>query len=95
MEALASIAILPITDAVDDFAAALLRARALPPRALYDAIHIAIPAVHGIDYLLTWNFRHIANAQTRPLIRRVCAQNGYASPEICTPSELVGGYGYA
>ena len=48
-------------------------------------------AVHGVDYLLTWNFRHLANAETRPLVREVCEQLEYASPEICTPSELMGG----
>ena len=45
----------------------------------------------AVDYLLTWNFRHLANAETKPLVREVCEQQGYASPEICTPSELMGG----
>ena len=53
--------------------------------------NIAASAVHGVEYLLTWNFRHLANAETRPLVREVCERQGYASPEICTPSELMGG----
>ena len=82
---------LPITEEAVTLADALISRRALPTSALNDAIHIAVSAVHGVDYLLTWNFRHLANAETRPLVREVCNQLGYTSPEICTPSELMGG----
>lgn len=82
---------LPITEAAVTLVDALIRRRALPASALNDAIHIAISAVHGVDYLLTWKFRHLANAETKPLVRQVCEQQGYSSPEICTPSELMGG----
>ena len=91
LEALDGIAMLPITEATVTLADALILRRALPAGAQNDAIHIAVSAVHGVDYLLTWNFRHLANAETRPLVREVCEQLGYSSPEICTPSELVGG----
>ena len=91
LEALDGIAMLPITEATVTLADALILRRALPAGAQNDAIHIAVSAVHGVDYLLTWNFRHLANAETRPLAREVCEQLGYSSPEICTPSELVGG----
>ena len=90
LEVLGGIAVLPITEAVATLADALIPRRALPANAQNDAIHIAVSAVHGVDYLLTWNFRHIANAETRPLIREVCERQGYASPEICTPNELTG-----
>ena len=63
---------------------------ALPPKALDDSLHIALFAVHGIDYLLTWNCRHIDNAETKPIVRSVCAAHGYSGPEICTPQELMG-----
>ena len=69
---------------------ALLAQSAVPQNALDDALHIAVSAVHGVDYLLTWNYRHIDNAETKPLIRRVCAAEGHACPEICTPQELMG-----
>ncbi len=95
LEALEGITILPITEAVVSLADVLMHGRTLPTSAQNDAIHIAVSAVHDIDYLLTWNFRHIANAETRPLIRKVCEQQGYVSPEICTPSELMGGSEYA
>lgn len=91
LEALDRIPILPISEAAVTLADALIRRRALPASAQNDAIHIAVSAVHGVDYLLTWNFRHLANAETRPLVRKVCEQHGYAGPEICTPSELMGG----
>ena len=91
LEALGGIVMLPITESVVTLADALIRKRALPASAQNDAIHIAVSAVHGVDYLLTWNFRHLANAETRPLVREVCEQQGYSSPEICTPSELMGG----
>ena len=80
LEALGGIAMLPITEAVITLADALIRRRALPANAQNDAIHIAVSAVHGVDYLLTWNFRHLANAETRPLVCEVCEQQGHASP---------------
>ena len=82
---------LPITVAAVTLADALIRRRALPANAQNDAIHIAVSAVHAVDYLLIWNFHHLADAETRPLVGEVCEQLGYSSPEICTPSELVGG----
>lgn len=90
LEVLGAIAVLAITDAVRDLSHALIRDGALPPRALDNALHIALAAVHGADYLLTWNCRHIDNAEMKPLIRSVCAVNGHACPEICTPQELMG-----
>ena len=62
----------------------------LPKRAGADALHIALAAVHGIDYLLTWNLRHIANAELRPHIERACRIHGYRPPVLCTPDELMG-----
>lgn len=91
LEALSGIAMLPVTDDVASLADQLVQRGALPAGAQNDAVHIAVSAVHGVDYLLTWNFRHLANAETKPLVREVCEQQGYASPEICTPSELMGG----
>ena len=90
LEALSSIPILPITEAVVALSKALLQGSALPAKALDDSLHIAISAVHGVDYLLTWNFRHLDNAETKPIIRSVCTIHGYTSPEICTPQELMG-----
>jgi hypothetical protein len=61
----------------------------LPARAAVDALHIALAAVHGMDYLITWNCRHIANAALRSRIEDVCRGAGYEPPVICTPEELL------
>ncbi len=80
---------LALTEAVDVLTAALLQAAALPPQALEDTVHVALAAVHEIDYLLTWNCKHIANATKRHVIERVRSANGYRPPIICTPEELL------
>ena len=82
---------LPITEAVSPLATARVRGAALPDKAVNDALHVAVAAVHGVDYLLTWNYRHLDNAETKPAIRDTCARHGHAGPEICTPRELMGG----
>lgn len=66
----------------------LLTKGALPAKARADAEHVAIAAVSGMDYLLTWNCRHIANAALRKLIEQVCRDRGFEPPIICTPSQL-------
>jgi predicted nucleic acid-binding protein len=67
---------------------ALLTARAVPDNSIRDALHIAIAATQGIDYLVTWNFRHINNAETKALITRVVESNGWVCPILCSPEEL-------
>lgn len=62
---------------------------AVPGNAGVDALHVAVATVHGVDCLLTWNCRHINNAETKPILRSVCAVAGYTCPEICTPEELM------
>jgi hypothetical protein len=61
----------------------------VPQKAAADALHIGIAAVHGMDYLLTWNLKHIANAMLRNDIANACRQRGYEPPIICTPEELM------
>jgi len=90
LEALSGIPILAVTDAVVALSKALIHGGAVPAKALGDSLHIAVSAVHGVDYLLTWNYRHLDNAETKPVIRSVCALHGYPGPEICTPQELMG-----
>ncbi|MBI3272417.1 MAG: type II toxin-antitoxin system VapC family toxin [Planctomycetes bacterium] len=67
----------------------LVHAGALPAKAGNDALHIAVAATQGVQYLLTWNCRHMANATMRPLIESVCAGKGFKAPIICTPEELL------
>lgn len=62
----------------------------LPPKAAVDALHIAIAAAAGMEFLMTWNCTHIANAQIESRVRRLCAESGMSFPVICTPEELMG-----
>jgi predicted nucleic acid-binding protein len=82
--------LLESSDDVDALAAALISGLAIPASEPRDAFHIAIAAVNGVDYLLTWNFKHIANASLRGRIERICRDAGYEPPIICTPDELTG-----
>ncbi len=82
------IARLGVTEAAGGLANKLVETRAVPPKAAEDALHIAVTAVHGVEYLLTWNCKHIANATMRQAIERVCRGAGYEPPVICTPEEL-------
>ena len=84
-----SLALLDATTEAQELAEKLVSASAVPEAATRDAAHIAIAAANGIEYLVTWNFRHIANAVTRPQIESVCRQAGFESPVICTPEELM------
>jgi hypothetical protein len=86
--ALAGIPVLAVTKAVADLARDLVAGKAVPAKAAVDAVHIAVAAVNGMDYLLTWNCTHIANAATRAMIERVCRTAGLTPPVICTPEEL-------
>jgi hypothetical protein len=78
------------SDEVDDLADALIAGQAIPDSEPRDAFHIAIAAVNGVDYLLTWNYKHIANATLRGRIEQICRKSGFEPPIICTPDELMG-----
>ena len=86
---LAGCKVLEYSTAAQDLARQILATHLLPAKAAVDAAHIAVAAVHGMDFLLTWNCRHIANAAIVDKVRAVCADAGYAPPVICTPLELM------
>lgn len=67
----------------------LIEHAAIPNKAADDALHLAIAATNGIEYLVTWNCRHLANATMREKIESVCRETGYQPPIICTPEELL------
>ena len=89
LELLRTLPELKITESAKLLAAALIKQSALPNKAQIDALHISIAAVHNIDYLLTWNCRHINNPATKPIMRMVYTNEGYSCPEICTPIEFM------
>jgi hypothetical protein len=87
---LRGITLLRIPDEAHALKLQLLRRTQIPATAETDALHIAVAAVHGIEYLATWNCRHIANAVTLPLVYDVCRAEGYEPPLVCTLHELMG-----
>ncbi|MGZ8216515.1 type II toxin-antitoxin system VapC family toxin [Methylomagnum sp.] len=89
LAALVGIQQLELLPIVETLASALLANGAVPPKARLDAFHIATASVHRADYLLTWNFRHIANAELWPSIRAVCESMDIRMPNICSPLELL------
>ena len=89
LSTLASLATLDAAAEAEGLAETLVRTAAVPQAAIRDAAHIAIAAANGVEYLVTWNFRHIANAVARPLIEAACRRAGFDPPTICTPEELM------
>ena len=91
LAAIEDLVLLDITEEAEELASGLLGSDVIPERAAEDAIHIAIATVHGMDYLLTWNCRHIANAEIRQHLIDAALERGYSLPIICTPEEIAGG----
>jgi predicted nucleic acid-binding protein len=88
LSALADVPVLMITGEVGNLAARFVDEGALPRKAFVDALHVAAAAVHGMDYVLTWNCAHIANARIRARLESLCRWHGLRPPMICTPEEL-------
>ena len=78
-----------LAPAIERVAVTLLARNALPAQARYDALHVAVCACAGVDYLVTWNYKHLANANKLALVERVCRECGYEPPRIVTPIELM------
>ncbi len=89
LQLLDGIPLLPLDPQIGVIAKEIMSRAILPPKASIDALHIAAVARHGIQYLLTWNCKHIANAKLLPRIHRVLTDLGYPIPIICTPEEMV------
>lgn len=90
LDLLKGIPLVDISETAIRLAEVLVREARLPERAGADSLHIATAACHGIEYLLTWNSKHIANAEYRPRVERSCRKAGYEPPVLCTPDELMG-----
>lgn len=81
---------LEVSQDAESLTRAITAAGILPPHAFPDAAHVAVSSVHSVDYLLTWNCKHLANAQIARRIALVCEKLGQKMPIICTPEELMG-----
>jgi len=90
LKALRNLPLLDITPEVARLASSILAAGKVPRKAATDAAHIAIAAVHGMDFLVTWNCVHIANAAIAKALAFICREHGFECPVICTPEELMG-----
>lgn len=86
---LGTVKLLDATEGSTNLTERLVSAGAIPAKAFADAAHIALAVAYGVEYLLSWNCRHIANATMRAKIDQVCLDSGYAPIIICTPDELL------
>jgi predicted nucleic acid-binding protein len=90
LKALQDLPLLDITPEVTELATGILASGKIPRKAATDAAHIAIAAVHGMDFLVTWNCVHIANAAIAKALATICREHACECPVICTPEELIG-----
>lgn len=90
LEALSGIPVLDLDFEVESLANFLIADGVIPKKYPEDALHIALAAQNGMDYLVTWNFTHIHNAQMENSIRRAIEKYGYQCPVFCSPPELIG-----
>ena len=84
-----SIPLLTMTDAALSLAATLVSKQIVPQKAASDSLHIAVASVHGMNYLVTWNFKHIANPFLRDRLRTEVTDAGFEMPVMCSPEELL------
>jgi hypothetical protein len=89
IEAVDGMSLLGVTDEVADLAERYFKRVDIPESARPDSYHLALAAWHGMDFLVTWNCRHIAGARVRWIVGQVNAERGIRTPQICTPEELM------
>ncbi|TAK53414.1 MAG: DNA-binding protein [Bacteroidetes bacterium] len=82
--------LLEVNEIARELAMIIIQKGLLPREAVEDAFHIAVATVHRVDYLVTWNCKHIANAEIQKIIAKTVAESGFELPTICTPEELLG-----
>lgn len=89
LDALRGLPILDMKAEATLLAGEILRLGGMPSKAYVDAVHVALAAVHGVDFLLTWNCTHIANPTMRGKVEAICRAQGFEPPIICTPVEFM------
>jgi hypothetical protein len=90
LEELAGIAVLEMSEDARELAREFVNRGLIPQKAVEDAFHVAIATAQGMEFLLTWNCRHIANAEIIERLQSVCEELGYEMPTLCTPEQLMG-----
>lgn len=89
-KAIAGLSVLRNDPFTEEIARSLIDAGPILKEKAEDALHIALAARNGMDYLLTWNFTHIHNAQMETAIRRIVERHDCQCPVFCSPDELIG-----
>ncbi len=89
LDLIQDIPLIDFNDDARDLAKEILRQNVLPPKASVDVFHIAATAVHGLDFLLTLNCKHIANVFIFKRVEKICRQSGFEPPIVCTPQEIL------
>ncbi|MBN1342085.1 MAG: type II toxin-antitoxin system VapC family toxin [Phycisphaerae bacterium] len=85
------IKVLAVGEEVLHLSEAIVSAKLIPSDRAADAVHVAVAAVNGLDFLLTWNCAHINNAEIADLLAEACEGHGFRCPVMCTPEQLMGG----
>jgi hypothetical protein len=91
LDILRLLSVLSTTREALDLANRFVSHKCIPKSAGIDALHVAVATVNGMDFLMTWNCTHIANATLRSHLALEADLAGYHLPVICTPEELFGG----
>lgn len=89
LEAVAGMDLLAVTDEVESLAIEYFQGIGIPEAARADALHLALGTCHGVDYLITWNCRHIASGRVRKSVQEINDRRAFLTPIICTPEELL------
>ena len=89
LDVISPLTVLEIVPEANILAQKLLDVGAVPQNSGLDAQHIAVATVHGVDYLVSWNHKHIVNEHKRDHINEVCQAAGFRPITICTPIELM------
>lgn len=89
LQLLQGLRVIPVTGEAAALARLLVSSGLVPEVASPDAVHIALASVHRIDFLVTWNFKHIANPHIRERMRWKINEAGHRMPVMCSPEELL------
>jgi predicted nucleic acid-binding protein len=89
-EAVDSLPILDTSESVERLAVLILEELGIPEKSKLDGYHLAIAALNGQDYIVSWNFKHMANSRVRRIFKSICSDEGIICPEISTPEEMLG-----
>lgn len=90
LEAMRTFPVLSTTPEAERLAQSLINGRGIPAEYPEDALHIAIAAIAGMDFIVTWNFSHINNPFTKMMIRQAVENEGHVCPEIVSPDAFLG-----